>query len=110
MYISRKVQYSAACRSITGDATPKYTIAGSKILESETEVKSHTLRSLEDVKRQIRLELSRVLKKVSATVTLMCKTEKAAWLKLDDLEEECQRLQQQVNTAADNMVLYSEIY
>ena len=51
-----------------------------------------------------------MLKKVSATVTSMCKTEKTAWLKLDDLEEECQRLQKQVDTAADNMVLYSEIY
>ena len=100
----------AACRSITGDGTPNYTIAGFKISESEAEVKSHAFVSLEDVERQIRSELSRVLKKVSATVTSMCETEKAAWLKLDDLEEECQRLQQQVNTAANNMVPFSEIY
>ena len=92
------------------DVTQNYTIAGFKVLDSEAEVKSHTFVTLEDVERQIRSELSKVLKKVSATVTSMCKTEKAAWLKLDDLEEECQRLQKQVDTAADNMVLYSEIY
>ena len=76
------------------------------ISESETDDQSHTFISLQDVEEQIKSEFAEVLKKVSLTITTMCKTEKQAWLRMDEVEEECQRLTKQVETAAQKLVWY----
>ena len=74
------------------------------ISESETDDQSHTFISLQDVEEQIKSEFAEVLKNVSQTITTMCKTEKQAWLRMDEVEEECQRLTKQVETAAQKLV------
>ena len=66
---------------------------------------------MQDVEKQIKSEFAEVLKKVSETVTEMCKTEKKGWLIMDEIEEECQRLTKEVESAAKKMVrtnLHSE--
>ena len=74
------------------------------ILESKAHDKSHIFVSLQDVEKQIKSEFAEVLKKVSETVTEMCKTEKKGWLIMDEIEEECQRLTKEVESAAKEMV------
>ena len=76
------------------------------ISESETDDQSHTFISLQDVEEQIKSEFAEVLKKVSQTIATMCQTEKQAWLRMDEVEEECQRLTKQVETAAQKLVWY----
>ena len=60
--------------------------------------------SLQDVEKQIKSEFTTLLKKVSDTVTSMCKTEKKGWLVLDEIEEECQIMTKQVEAAAQKLV------
>ena len=45
------------------------------------------------------------IKKCSDKITEMCKVEKETWIKLDQLEEYCQDLIDQVETKAETLVM-----
>lgn len=49
-------------------------------------------------------EFGEILKRCSEEVTDLCKREKQAWQKADDLEGECQRLCQAVKNKTEELV------
>ena len=52
----------------------------------------------------IRSEFSTSLKKVSESITKLCKVEKESMLALDEVEEKCQSLSRMVETMAKKLV------
>ena len=73
-------------------------------LEGECDEKSHSFLSLKEVDKMIRSEFSTSLKKVSESITKLCKVEKGSMLALDEVEEKCQSLSRMVETMAKKLV------
>ena len=73
-------------------------------LEGECDDKSHSFLSLKEVDKMIRREFSTSLKKVSESITKLCKVEKGSMLALDEVEEKCQSLSRMVETMAKKLV------
>ena len=65
---------------------------------------AHSFISLEDISIRVKEEFGEILKRCSAEVTDLCKREKQAWQKADDLEGECQRLCQAVKNKTKELV------
>ena len=64
----------------------------------------HTYQTLRQTASKLTAEFEVVLKRCSEKITEMCKVEKGAWLKLDQLEQDCQELIKQVETKAESLV------
>ena len=54
---------------------------------------------------KLKTEFDELIKKCSDKITEMCKEEKETWLKLDQLEADCQDLIDQVETKAKTLVM-----
>ena len=65
---------------------------------------AHSFISLEDCTIRVKEEFGEILKRCSAEVTDLCKREKQAWQKADDLVGECQRLRQAVKNKTEELV------
>ena len=79
---------------------------GSTCLFSATgsEEQQHTYQSLENTAETLKSEFEELIKKCSDKITEMCKVEKETWIKLDQLEEDCQKLITQVEKKAETLV------
>ena len=64
----------------------------------------HTYQTLRQTASKLTTEFEVVIKRCSEKITEMCKVEKGAWLKLDQLEENCQELITQVERKAESLV------
>ena len=64
----------------------------------------HTYQTLRQTASKLTAEFEVVIKRCSEKITEMCKVEKEAWLKLDQLEENCQELITQVERKAESLV------
>ena len=73
-------------------------------LEGECEDKAHTFLTLNEMDMVIRREFSTSLKKVSESITKLCKVEKESMLALDEVEEKCQSLSRMVEAMAKKLV------
>ena len=73
-------------------------------LEGGCDEKSHRFLTLKEVDTVIRREFSTSLKKVSESITKLCKVEKGSMLALDEVEEKCQSLSRMVETMAKKLV------
>ena len=73
-------------------------------LEGECDEKSHRFLSLKEIDQMIRREFSTSLKKVSESITKLCKVEKESLLALDEVEEKCQSLSRMVEEMAKKLV------
>ena len=92
-----KVSYQAAVP--TKICTHLSHTSGSLVAGAE-----HRFMSLEDISTWVKEEFGELLKKCSAEVTDLCRQEKQAWRKVDDLEEECQKLCQEVKNKTEEVV------
>ena len=61
--------------------------------------------TLEQTADKLKTEFEELIKKCSDKITEMCKVEKETWLKLDQLEADCQDLIDQVETKAKTLVM-----
>ena len=64
----------------------------------------HRYRTLRETELRLKSEFEAVIKRCAAKITEMCKVEKETWIKLDQLEEDCQGLITQVEKKADALV------
>ena len=64
----------------------------------------HTYQTLGQTTLSLKSEFEEVIKRCSDKITEMCKVEKETWIKLDQLEEDCQDLIDQVETKAETLV------
>lgn len=64
----------------------------------------HFYHTLKDTAAQLNREFTEITKKYSEKITELCKLEKATWQKLDDLENECERCTEQVNSRTEELV------
>ena len=73
-------------------------------IDSGTKKQRHTYQSLENIAETLKSEFEELIKKCSDKITEMCKVEKETWLKLDQLEADCQKLITQVEKKAETLV------
>ena len=64
----------------------------------------HTYQTLGQTAVRLKGEFEEMIKKCSDKITEMCKVEKETWIKLDQLEEDCEDLIDQVETKAETLV------
>ena len=67
---------------------------------------THKFLSLDDTSARVREDFGELLKKCSVKVTELCKQEKRAWQKIDDLEVECQKMYQEVRSKREELVSF----
>lgn len=72
--------------------------------EENSRENSHVFKTLKDVETQIKSKFSDAIKQLSKKVAELCVEEKQAWLKLDDIEEDCRTLTIQVEKKAEELV------
>ena len=66
--------------------------------------KPHNFLSLQEAGTQIKAQFANICKEVAGKITEMCKAEKDAWHKLDQLEDECETMYKQVETKTEVLV------
>lgn len=66
--------------------------------------KEHHYQTLQQTVDKLMTNFNHMLKKCSAEITQMCRSEKETWQKVDQVEEECQSLIRQVEAKADDLV------
>lgn len=64
----------------------------------------HKFHTLSDMEKIINKRFAEQLKSCSQKITDMCKKEKESWLQIDNLEQECEQLIEQVDTKAQELV------
>ena len=72
--------------------------------------KPHNFLSLQEAGTQIKAQFASICKEVAGKITEMCKAEKDAWHKLDQLEDECETMYKQVETKTEVLVSYEFKY
>ena len=73
-------------------------------VDTNSEGNTHVFKTLKDTETQIKSKFSEAIKELSTKVAELCVEEKRAWLKLDDIEEDCRALTIQVEKKAEELV------